>query len=850
MEFILEQSQIREDYKVKSKTSPVIVVWRKKPTKGLLTLFIFAVVVPVLVYFFVFDKGTFPVEEPNTCSVGTTYRITCGRTDINATYAYCTNIKCCFDNSTRLCYHYLPSKYYYYNKGNFETYERSLEKSPFGQDLTKEISLTINEIDENSVQIILHDFNVTVDSNTVPDKNYKVNISKDPLYVEIARKNSEDILLTTADGPLIVSENFREWSFQLTDQYLFGLGQVLIDLDENSTLTKVIYANNNDHNTLPVFMAYKNGLYHGLVVRHSGLLEITVLPSKLVSLKSLEREKIILELSVGPTPHDVITQQKKGKWGTIDMKTLGVHICREGSASTLKDILSDYTQEKSIDFPYESDCFHDNLLMALRKEKSEQNINTVLEKIKGFTDNGHSFMLSVSPHILFGSALYDNGTELGIFYKSDNKTYKGQYLKNTVVFPYFKHNSIDLFMQILVEELKGYFKDMFPSDFVLKSNWPRDDSFEFDDYENFRFFSQEIIDAMSYTLPWDVYSGSQLQMLDHNDYGALQIQKFLSVLSNSSLMTASHNFETTHPLIIQNVAISWVNFKKAISQILYNSIAGNPMTSIPICGSTGNFDVSTHEALCTRWYLMGTTAPIFRISSDMPRRDPTSLGSGAFGQAARRAIEIRYSLLYYYYTVLNQDKEPLMRPMFYDFTSDNDTFSLIDQYMVGKHLLVAHPTLPDRTQITLYLPKSVNVWYEFWGGEAYGSSRNKSWITLTLVDTDLVAFVREGGIIPWTTDDNETKIVQLKVALKCDNNNNCDAEGAMMVGLGLLTFQSTEKKLTVVKSGDIGSDKKFILNEIILFQSGSSTRYFDFTEGKNLNEISDTWTYIYDENLI
>ncbi|XP_968946.2 lysosomal alpha-glucosidase [Tribolium castaneum] len=843
MEFILEQNEIREDYKVKPKASPVIIIWRKKPTKGLLTLFVFAVVVPVLVYFFIFDKGTFPVEDANTCSVDKKYRITCGRTDINATYDYCTNIKCCFDNATRLCYHYLPSKYFYYNKGgNSQTYDRSLEKSPFGQDLTKEISLTINEIDENNVQIILHDSTVTVDSNQVLDKNYKVNVSNNPLFVEISRNTSGDILLTTADGPLIVSENFREWSFQLTDQYLFGLGQVLIDLDENSTLTKVIYANNNDHNTLPVFMAHKNGQYHGLVVRHSGLLEITVLPSKLVSLKSLEREKIVLELSVGPTPYDVITQQRKGKWGTIDMKTLGVHICREGTATTLKDILSDYSQEKSIDFPYESDCFHDNLVTALRKEKSEQNIENVLEKIKSLTDSGHSFMLSVPPHILFGSALYDNGTQLGIFYKSDNKTYKGQYFKNTVVFPFFKHTSIDLFVQLLAEELKGYFKDTFPRDFILNNNWPKDDSFVFENYENFRFFSKEIIDAMSYTLPWDASSENQSQILDHNDYGALQTQNFLGVLTESSVMTAAHNFETTQPLIIQNVAISWVNFKKSITQILYNSIAGSPMTSVPVCGSTSDFDASAHEALCTRWYLMGATAPIFRISSDLPRRDPTSLGPGAFGQAARRAIEVRYSLLYYYNTVLNQDKEPLMRPMFYDFPTDNDTFPLVDQYMVGRHLLVAHPTLPDRTQITIYLPKAVKVWYEFWGGEAFGSWRNKTWVTLTLVDTDLVAFVKEGGIIPWVTDDQGTKLVQLKVALKCDSDNNCDAEGSMMVGLESLNFKSTDKSLTVTKSGDLG-DKKFLLTEVIIFQTGTKARYVKLTEGKDLNEITDTWTY-------
>jgi hypothetical protein len=55
---------------------------------------------------------------------------------------------------------------------------------------------------------------------------------------------------------------------------------------------------------------------------------VTVLPSNLVSLKSLAGDRIVLELSVGPTPRDVIKQQKKGEVGGVDLWTLGVHLCR------------------------------------------------------------------------------------------------------------------------------------------------------------------------------------------------------------------------------------------------------------------------------------------------------------------------------------------------------------------------------------------------------------------------------------------------------------------------------------------------------------------------------------------
>lgn len=60
--------------------------------------------------------------------------------------------------------------------------------------------------------------------------------------------------------------------------------------------------------------------------------------------------------------------------------------------------------------------------------------------------------------------------------------------------------------------------------------------------------------------------------------------------------------------------------------------------------------------------------------------------------AIRSAIELRYRLLPYLYTLLWQahaDDEPMLRPTFLDHQHDTQTFAECDDFMLGRDLLVA-----------------------------------------------------------------------------------------------------------------------------------------------------------------
>lgn len=107
---------------------------------------------------------------------------------------------------------------------------------------------------------------------------------------------------------------------------MFGLGE--ITFPENATYKKVIYKNSDDHITIPAFVAVQNGSYHGALIEHDGPLEVAVLPSQLVVLRGLVGEYFGVVVSMGPTPKDVVVQQRQVEYRIPPYWTLGAHICR------------------------------------------------------------------------------------------------------------------------------------------------------------------------------------------------------------------------------------------------------------------------------------------------------------------------------------------------------------------------------------------------------------------------------------------------------------------------------------------------------------------------------------------
>lgn len=246
---------------------------------------------------------------------------------------------------------------------------------------------------------------------------------------------------------------------------------------------------------------------------------------------------------------------------------------------------------------------------------------------------------------------------------------------------------------------------------------------------------------MSYTIPWNatVNGDTTKHILRHNSYGQHQRKLFENNLNNVPIVTSSNEVSANIFLHVQNINATWKNLKNVLNIYLEQSLFGRSLISAPICGSNHLYN----EKLCIRWYLLAATMPMFRISSDKPRRNPESLPNKYIRDIVYNAVKKRDMLLPYFYSSLN-DNNIVVRPMFYDFYEDDNTLLLDEQYMIGQSLLIAQPLRENLRNIKVYLPQKIKLWYEFWGGQKYSNG----WIKMPVVESDWIMFIAEGHTIP------------------------------------------------------------------------------------------------------
>jgi alpha-glucosidase len=163
---------------------------------------------------------------------------------------------------------------------------------------------------------------------------------------------------------------------------------------------------------------------------------------------------------------------------------------------------------------------------------------------------------------------------------------------------------------------------------------------------------------------------------------------------------------------------------------------------------TGGFNGHPTPENYARWMELAAFVPIMRVHGQLDeKRQPWVYGLGA-EEAARRALDLRYSLLPYIYSYerLNTEGEVgLVRPLFWEFPSDPHASKLDSEWMFGDSMLVAPVVAEGARTENVYLP--AGEWYEYTSGRRYVGAKTvaltvdaKSW-------KDIPVFVRAGSIV-------------------------------------------------------------------------------------------------------
>jgi alpha-glucosidase len=164
----------------------------------------------------------------------------------------------------------------------------------------------------------------------------------------------------------------------------------------------------------------------------------------------------------------------------------------------------------------------------------------------------------------------------------------------------------------------------------------------------------------------------------------------------------------------------------------------------------GGFAGPKPEAeLFVRWVQNGVMHPRFTIHSwndDSTVNEPWMYPEVT--TAVREAIELRYRLLPYFYTLLWQayaDDEPMLRPTFLDNEHDASTFEENDDFLIGRDLLVASVVEKGQREREVYLPDNATGWVNFYSGEWFRGGQR---ILLPAALDRLPLMVRGGSALP------------------------------------------------------------------------------------------------------
>ncbi len=191
-----------------------------------------------------------------------------------------------------------------------------------------------------------------------------------------------------------------------------------------------------------------------------------------------------------------------------------------------------------------------------------------------------------------------------------------------------------------------------------------------------------------------------------------------------------------------DVGADWSGLEPQIAIMLNCAMSGIAFEHSDLGGfCCGNPNGNLH----TRWMQMGTFSPIMRAHGvDSDPQEPWGYGS-SYERFCKKAIELRYSLLPYNYTMIRKtcDKGiPITRPLSWEVPDNTSLFNNQSGYFWGDDMLV-FPIVATGNSKNITLPSG--GWINYHTNQKYGAAGN---YTVSSDMNQIPVYIREGAIIP------------------------------------------------------------------------------------------------------
>ena len=201
-----------------------------------------------------------------------------------------------------------------------------------------------------------------------------------------------------------------------------------------------------------------------------------------------------------------------------------------------------------------------------------------------------------------------------------------------------------------------------------------------------------------------------------------------------------------------DVGRTWSGLQAQLPVMLGMSLSGVPY----VHADAGGFALGEYDnELYARWMQFAAFTPILRPHGtalyDHDIQAPSFPSEAAlfdepYKSIAKKAIIDRYKLLPYNYTLAyRQTKyaEPIVKPLFYNYSKDSNSYKTENEYFFGDNILVAPIIERGQTNKNIYLPN----------GNWYATESNKilsgnEFHNIDVSDYKTAIFYKEGSFIP------------------------------------------------------------------------------------------------------
>ncbi|NXN70413.1 MGA protein, partial [Himantopus himantopus] len=673
--------------------------------------------------------------------------------------------------------------------------------------------------------------------STAAGQLYDVMVQKKPFGIQVRRRSTGTVIWDSQLPTFTFSDMFIQISTRLPSQYLYGFGETehtMFRRDMNWHTWGMFTRDQppgyklNSYGFQPFYMGLEeDGNAHGVLLLNSNAMDVTFQPTPALTYRTTGG---ILDfyMVLGPTP-ELVVQEYTALVGRPFMPpywALGFQLCRYGyeNDTEIANLVEDM---KAAMIPHDvqyADIDYMERQLDFTLNPRFTGLPALIDKIR---NEGMRFILILDPAISGNETDYPaftRGLEKDVFIKWPNTNdiiyakvwpdlpnvevndtldwdTQVELYRAYVAFPdFFRNSTTEWWTREITEvynnphnasrslKFDGLWIDMNePSSFVHGAvGGCRNQELNFPPYVPQLGSRSEGLAYKTLCMEGQQYlpDGSPVRHYDvHNLYGWSQTKPTLDALRN---LTNERGIVVTRSTYPSSGKWSghWLGDNTAAWNQLDKSIIGmptQPMTNLfhtgaDICGFFGD---SEYE-LCARWMELGAFYPYSRNHNGKgsKRQDPVAWNS-TFEDISRKALNIRYTLLPYLYTLMyeaNAHGSTVVRPLLHEFVEDKMTWEIYRQFLWGPALLISPVLEKGAVTVNAYLPNA--RWYDYHTDEYIGFRGQFRNLTSPLEHINL--HIRGGYILAQqspaeTTFHSRKKPLALTVAL----NDSQLAEGQL-----------------------------------------------------------------------